>query len=257
MTAPDHKRIAREAFGHAAQIERRLEQAYPRVWDVLDALRADPPEPWPSWCLLPMGAAQAVAARNPAAMWQPETSIARIAASYAWRYARSVYLVEPSLIDRLLRQVPDALSLEDLTGLPEWCVYIAGDHPEFPGAGLWAHLEYDVNNGRPELRLLLDLGDGLPVPVSVYLDRGSVVEALADWRATALASLGRQGANVRGGVLDSAAARLAEKVDGYLGLLAYLARPEADIVHAERPGARPVRPRRPKRDRDIWLVGYS
>lgn len=55
----------------------------------------------------------------------------------------------------------------------------------------------------------------------------------------------------------AAVVRLAGQIDGYLGLLTYLARPEADIVHADRAGVRPVKPRRPKRDQDIWLVGYS
>jgi len=50
---------------------------------------------------------------------------------------------------------------------------------------------------------------------------------------------------------DAAAARLADQIDGYLGLVTYLARPESDIVHATRRGVRPLKPRRPKLGRDI------
>lgn len=217
-------------------------------------MRTNPPMQWPDWCLLPMGAATAVATSRPAAM-QPHT-IALMSALYAWRFSRSVWLIEPALTSRLLTQVPDAITVQDLTGLPEWCVYIAAGHPEWPGGGLWAHLEHDANTGRPELRLLLDLGD-IVMPIPVYLDRDSVVEALADYRDTALASPGRTGVDAREAELDAAVVRLADQIDGYLGLLTYLARPEADIVHADRAGVRPVKPRRPKRDQDIWLVGYS
>jgi len=52
-------------------------------------------------------------------------------------------------------------------------------------------------------------------------------------------------------------ARFAEKVDGYLALAAYLARPEADIAAVGRPGWRPVKPRRPMQHRVVWAVGYS
>ena len=251
---PELKRAASEALAHAAAREKQLLRDYPDAWRLLDSMRADPPMQWPDWCLLPMGAATAVATSRPAAM-QPHT-IALMSALYAWRFSRSVWLIEPALTSRLLTQVPDALTVQDLTGLPEWCVYIAAAHPEWPGSGLWAHLEHDVNTGRPELRLLLDIGD-IVMPIPVYLDRPSVVEALADYRDTALTSRGRTGADVRGAAPDAAVARFADRVDGYLGLLAYLARPESDIVHATRRGVRPLKPRRPKRDRDIWLVGYS
>ena len=110
---------------------------------------------------------------------------------------------------------------------------------------------------RPELRLLLDFGD-ITMPMPVYLDRTSPTEALMDYHASVLERFGHTGAALRAdttfGVL---ATDLANRIDGYLGLLAYLAKPEADIVNAARPGARPVKPRRPKRDKDVWLVGYT
>src|SRR5690606_31193489 len=108
-------------------------------------------------------------------------------------------------------------------------------------------------------RLLLDFADGAPMPIPVYLDRGSVTEAIGDAVATAMQTLqtGSTGADVRGGDLSVAHAAFAERVDAYLSVVAYLSRPEADIVHAQRPGARPVKPRKPKKDNDVWLVGSS
>lgn len=256
--APDQRRIVREAFAHADQVDRAIVRAFPDPWGQMDRMRASngTDAPWSDWCLLPMAAAALIVSANPLAAVQG-LSIARVAASYAWRYTRSVYLMEPSLLDRLLHQVPDAIGLDDLATLPEWCIYLAAGDPEVPGGGVWAHLEHDMNTSRPELRLLLDIGE-MPLPIPVYLDRPSMIEALADFRATTLATLnGPPGANVRGGELDATVAAFAENVDGYLGVLAYLARPEADIVNAHRPGVRPVRSRKAKRGTEVWLVGYS
>lgn len=254
------KAVARDAHRHADALERELLARHPDVWHNMDRLRADPPGRWPRWCLVPMAASIASLAgpghRHGDGL---VPHIAQASALYAWRFARSVWVVEPALMGRLLAQVPDTLGVDELAGLPEWCVYVAGGHPEWPGSGLWIHLEHDYGTGRPELRLMLDLGGGLDdlLPIPVYLDRPSVTEALADMRATARASLRRAGANVRGGDLDAGVAFFADRVDAYLSVAAYLARPEADVRSADRPGVRPVRPRSPVRGRSTWLVGYG
>lgn len=249
MNTPDLA-PARTALAEAEQQVTRMGDQWPTVWDQLDGFRKQPPVPWPKWCLLPMAAASSVANSAPSRIGND--TIARMSALNAWRYTRSVYMVEPHLMSRLLTQVPDQIGLDDLVGLPEWCIALTS--PERPGVNMWMHLEYDVNTGRPELRLLLELSTPLVVPV--YLDRGSTTEALADMGATTLASLQGPGADVHGGELDSTTASYAEHIDGYLAVAAYLARPEADIVHATQPGVRPVKPKRPKKDTDIWLVGY-
>jgi hypothetical protein len=144
-------RAASEAQARGRDIERQLLDRYPRAWDQMDAMRDDPPMDWPDWCLLPMAAAVAVATSGapgplPAGRNLP---IAHLAALCAWRFARSVYVIEEGLMSRLLGQVPDAVSVpEGFAGLPEWCVYIAAADPEWPGAGLWAHLKSDANTGR-------------------------------------------------------------------------------------------------------------
>lgn len=233
---------------------------WPDAWQQMDHMRADPPERWPDWCLLPMAAATAVCTRTPRRL--PPAAIATTSALYAWRYARSVWQIEPALLGRLLTQIPDAVDVETLSGLPEWCVYVAADHPEWPGAGVWMQLEADVNTGRPELRVLIDLVQGgldtlLTIPV--YLDRPTLTEALADYYATDLATAvsSRPGLDVHGGELDAVVARLADLVDGYVAIASYLARPEADIVNADHPGVRPARLRSPAKERAVWRVGYS
>lgn len=254
-----HRRAAADAFGRAEALMREVEAVHPDLWEQLEDVCIARPVEWPDWCLLPMAATGQIAATRPGGLLGGP-SPAVMSALYAWRFARSVWVIEPNLLSRLLTQVPDAVTVDDFTTLPEWCIYITGgDDPEWPGAGLWAHLEHDVNTGRPELRLMIDNTDE-PLAIPVYLDRDSVTEALADYRATTLATFGdHRGMNVRGGEVDASAAALADSVDGYIGVLQYLCRPEADIMNARHYGRTPVRARKPKKpgSREVWLVGYA
>lgn len=252
MTELDPKHLARQAFDRAEQLERNLLARWPNLWQQLDQMAADPPVSWPEWCLLPMAAPAGAMGASPG---KPPPPIGVASALYAWRRCRSVYILEPALTARLLEQVPDAIGLEDLTGLPEWCVYVGAGQ-----AGVWIHLEHDINTGRPELRLLLDIPEVFPapMPIPVYLDRPTVTEALADFRATAAEQLtSAPGQNVRGAQLDEIVARFAGRIDTYLGIAAYLARPEADIAEAGRPGVRPAPRRGVAKGRTVWLVGYG
>lgn len=242
---------AHTALKDAEQKVDRLGSTWPTLWGEMDRFKKNPPMSWPSWCLLPMAAPASVAQTRP--FEAGGDTVARMSALNAWRYTRSVYLIEPHLQQRLVQQIPDHIGIDDLTGLPEWCIAIASDHPEWPGVAAWLHLEWDANNNRPELRVLVDVGER-PVPIPIYLDRGSITEAIGDYVATAM---GPMGGNVRGGALNEQVAAFAEHVEPYIALAAYLARPEADIVHATKPEVKPIKPKRPKKDTDIWLVGYS
>src|SRR5690606_10382410 len=65
---PEQKRSAKEGFAHAKNSMQALERDYPGLWAQLDRMRAERPVEWPDWCLLPMGAAVAVAQTNPLAL---------------------------------------------------------------------------------------------------------------------------------------------------------------------------------------------
>lgn len=250
MTDP----AARAALNRADQLVSEVTRRWPHAWPEMDRMRTNPPQPWPRWCLLPMAAAAAVVTDNGRVSFPPPP-IGAVSALYAWRFCRSVYLVEPGLMGRLLTQIPDAIDVDAVANLPEWCCLVVD--PGHDG-GLWIHLESDAATGRPELRILLDLGGGgleSLMPIPVYLDRPSVTEALADMRATALATLSQRNADVRGGDLDVAVADLAGRVDAYLAIAAYLSRPEADIIGDR--GDRPQRRTRVAQDRRVWRVGYG
>jgi hypothetical protein len=172
--------------------------AYADVWRQLADMRRQLREEvaWPDWCWLPLAAAHAVAHNSPlpeAAIVSPvalevEAPVAVIGALAAWRQTRTIYRLDPDLYDALIAtDLADRLPPQAFRRLPEWCVYVA--LPSGAGlAGLYAHLEWDLNAQRPELRVLYDLGDGRLAPGILYLDRPSISESLLDVLASTLAT---------------------------------------------------------------------
>jgi len=99
--------------------------------------------------------------------------IAVVSAPAAWRQGRGIYRVGPGLAEALAGTDLDGdLPVDVLYRLPEWCVYISG-----MGIDAYAHLEWDVAQRRPELRLLLSAEEGW-LSVAVHLDRPTLAEAI-------------------------------------------------------------------------------
>src|SRR5438067_1968447 len=65
--------------------------------------------------------------------------------------------------------------------LPEWCVYVETPGRTLLGAplhGIYAHLEWDANTGRTELRFVFDM-EGLLLPLPVHMVEGGLEAAVA------------------------------------------------------------------------------
>jgi transcriptional regulator with XRE-family HTH domain len=244
------------AFDRAEMLEREVHTRWPYAFAELDWLQANPVGHWPAWCLLPSAAAALVLGE---ARVDGPVPVAAVEAIHTWRYARSTYIFDPKLASRLLHEgVAELGGLDAFVGLPERCAYIAGGQAGWPGAGLLAHLAYNSAAGRPELRLVLDLGEGgldQLTPITVYLDRNTLTEALADQRA---AWFRGRDVNPGAGPLDATIARLADTLDGLLALVAHLARAEvapANATDQAEGTGRPVRGSRPVIGRRVWWVG--
>lgn len=162
---------------------RALEARYPRAWAQARSFREsrgrDLPE-WPSWCYLPMAGAYAIVSGGSDEPISPGRGIdiGAVAALSAWRETQGLYVYDETLLEALWSTPVDGdLPEQVLQHLPEWCVYIALQAPRsVAGAtthGWYAHLEHDANDGRRELRLLLDqtLDGGSPalVPIALHL----------------------------------------------------------------------------------------
>jgi len=193
---------------------------------------------WPHWCFCPMAGAYAVISGMGQDMNSIGNDIARMTALAAWRPTQGIYRFDDDVREALMETPNGKIPVDALYRLPEWCVYV-----ETPGYlfdkmnmhGFFAHLEYDVNDHRHELRFLLDV-DEMLVALPIHIWPGVTIEE--GW-ASGVREIGRV-ALTRGENSMGLQARLAEfgrcsqKVEESLGpllsLLLYLCADENEIV---------------------------
>jgi hypothetical protein len=107
--------------------------------------------------------------------------VSRLAAIGTWRYTQGIYRFHPAVFDALkTTEMTGDIPCEVLYRLPEWCPYIETPGLDINGlkiSGFFIHLEWDANDGRHELRFLVDSERGL-VPIPLHLGKWPLVEAL-------------------------------------------------------------------------------
>lgn len=181
-----------------------VEDAYPDAWRQMAAFRRGRDElgGWPSWCWVPLAGAHAVVTQGGPAISSIDSplapagsaAVATVGALAAWRQTQTIYRYDPALSDALAdTDLGDRLPPQAFYRLPEWCVYVALPEDATIGRGFFAHLEWDITAERPELRLLIDPGDGRLTPLILYLNRPSISQGLTDVLATTLANAAEPG----------------------------------------------------------------
>lgn len=165
-----------------------VSELYPMAWKHLEQLlgsRGKSIPDWPSWCFMPLARwysiVNADVGVDKVTDFNLISEMGRLAAIGAWRYSQGCYRFDDDLFKAVFAtELSGDLSADVLYRLPEWCVYI-----ETPGIGwldtklygFWAHLEWDINSGRAELRLLLDTERAL-LAFPVHLGNWSLAEAV-------------------------------------------------------------------------------
>ncbi len=237
---------------------------YPNAWKQVDIFRqsrgVDLPE-WPAWCFMPMAAWYAIVSADAGVDRLPMHligDVARLAALGTWRYSQGVYQFDPDLAAAMTGTVLHGEMPTDVVlRLPEWCVYI-----EMPDDYLWdderlhgffAHLEWDVNTQRRELRLLLDTERAL-LPHILHLGPWTVTEAIDRWFKEAE----RQALQHRISMPDTmlqmqAIEHYGAAINPLLSMLLYLCSDEPDIRDRAYPDAKPSRPT-PTRTKKGWRL---
>lgn len=224
---------------------------YPQVWKQMDMFRQDKGKglpDWPDWCYCPLAAAYAVVSGGGSNTCNMENiaDVALVGGLAAWRVTQGIYRFDPALYQRLIETpVSGEIPVEVLYQLPEWCVYVETPGLSWIGSpvfGFFAHLEYDVSSdGRQELRLLLDLEDGL-MAQPLHLTASTIDGALEGFAAEA----GRHGGPPP---VPGALEKIGEYLPPILSLLLYLCTPAADYGGE----ARPTKPR-PKKTKKGFKI---
>ena len=235
---------------------------FPGVWHNVDTFRqakgVDLPD-WPTWCFLPMAAWVAIASEGAEfgsfEMLRAASDASRLAAIGAWRYTQGIYRfdkdIAKALTDtRLECDIPTDLFLR----LPEWCVYVETPGQEWHGAalhGFWAHVEHDIKDSRPELRLLLDTEQGL-VPQILHIGPWSIEQAIWRWAREARTQASQMGISLHGVGSDFIHAS-SMAIQPLLSMVMYLCSEEPEIEDRDYP-ERPVNLPQPKRTKKGWRL---
>lgn len=166
---------------------RQMGHKYPTAWGQYEKfrqMRGPAFEEWPDWCYCPMAAAYAIISQGKAINTVPDgpREIAVLAALATWRVSQGVYRFDPTLAAAILETPITGLPVDVLYNLPEWCVYVEapaglqwfGDSLE----GFFAHLEFDMNTRRHELRLVFDCAGQNLFGFPLHLAGKSLEEAI-------------------------------------------------------------------------------
>lgn len=249
---------------------------YPQAWSQVEIFRGsrgrDGLPNWPEWCFVPMAAWHAIVSEGsihamPLAL---AGDVSKLSAIGTWRYSQGVYRVDPATFEALSDSIVKGnIPCEVLYRLPEWCVYVETPGMtwiEQPIAGFWAHLEWDVNTQRNELRLLLDGDDDL-IPVILHIGPWTITEATD----RAIAEADKQARKAGIAPPSQGATSLVEALSGAIqpmvSILLYLCSEEPEIDSDREPGSFPSYPRPsktkkglrlfPPKKATIWNVGQS
>ncbi len=132
---------------------------------------------WPKWCYMPLAAAYAVVSQGQTLNPLVATDVGILGALYAWRLTKGIYRYDPDFFEAITdTKITGDIPIGVLYRLPEWCVYI--EYGREGVSGFWTHLEHDTNDGRSELRFVLDCGDDLvPIPLHLVGNLSECLEA--------------------------------------------------------------------------------
>lgn len=241
---------------------RVISKQYPQAWKQSELFRADRGKDipdWPQWCFMPLAAAYSIVSAEHGVSRITDLStvgdVSRIGALAAWRITQGMYRFDPALFPHIWSTpVSGDIPVEVLYQMPEWCVYV--ETPDTMLKGFFAHLEWDINHRRPELRLLLDSNESL-IPVPLHIGQYSLEEAIE--RAL---DQSRTYASVLGMEMPSGAkGDIAELVEPCVSLLLYLCSQNGEIAGDGVPGnPKPKKTKKgwrlfPAQKQKVWDVG--
>lgn len=247
---------------------------YPSVWRTVDDFRQDRGielPTWPDWCWCPLSGAYAIISnhiKQPRLPTEYVADVAPLGALAAWRMTRGIYRYDSDLFQALWNTPLEGnLPIEILYRLPEWCVYIAvpeGENCKWFGEhvlGWFAHLEWDVQAKRAELRFLFDTKAGQLIAFPLHLEYTQLQECVFAALEVSRKNMVYQG-------LDPSLATqvFVEQINPFLSVLLYLCADSPDITDRHGRKEKPEKPQPtktksgsrifPAGNNTAWQVGY-
>ncbi len=229
---------------------------YPSAWKQVETMLSgkgkDLPD-WPAWCFLPMAGWYAIVSEGiKITDIDVIGDVGRLSAIGTWRYTQGIYRFDPDTYKALIATVLlGDIPANVLMRLPEWSLYIETPDMQWLGTplhGFWAHLEWDVNKDRKELRLLLDTGAAL-IPIPLHIGDWPLTEAVSKMAHEAAI----QAKSMKNGFLRNADSgqQIADMIQPLIALILYICSDEPEIDDERKPGTAPKHPAA-KKVKGVW-----
>lgn len=244
-----------------------IAKKYPNAWKMAENMRANRGKDlpwWPEWCYLPCAGAYTIVANH----WnvprlttiEQVHDLSKIAALAPWRITQGIYRFDPDLLLGLMATpVEGNLPHDVLFRLPEWCIYIETPNTKWLGDtlyGYFVHLEYDVNDGRTELRLLLDTDEQL-FPVPLHLGDWTLAESIKRFIDESIKQRTQNALWLPAFEMNAEQQReFKESIDPLISLVLYICSTNADIGDGGKRPHNPT-PRKTKRGPRIFPANQS
>lgn len=248
-----------------------LSTRYPKCWKALESFRQAKGknlDDWPEWCYVPVAACYSVVGGGQIISDLDRiTDVGLMHALAGWRLTQGIYRFDPEIYQGLTSTpFSGQMPTEILYSLPEWSVYI--ELQENYAHGVFATLEYDVNDCHSELRLIYDTPAGIfPRQIHLVGTLEEGIQAALDYseRHMGMANLSSDAMDKVTSVQDIVEP-LSRQVGSVVSLVLYLCSERPDL---ETQGGSPARPARPKpvktkkgyryfpaKKATIWQAGY-
>jgi len=280
MDRMEIEKTMRRLQGHLAHLGRQ----FPGIWREVDRARTifRRSFTWPDWCFLPIAGYLAILTGGDSGITKRPTrnklaisvAVQRLAAFAPWRTTQGIYWFHPEVLDQVASTpLTGNLPVNLLLRLPEWSIYVPlpADRRFFrkeKTRGFFAHLEYDVNAKRPELRFLVDENEGF-IPFILHLRAGTIEEAVKEAQNEGLKNMSRYGYEELKKVMPGPEVieRIIEEARAMVSLILYINSINADIYCPQDPTRKPAFPKAKKIKRGqvrlfppsrptSWKVGY-
>jgi len=241
---------------------------YPKAWEQIEEYRAAKGKwlpDWPDWCFIPLAATYIIVnleIETQRIELDCETGfpllndVSIIGALAAWRLTQRVYRFDPDVYQTVMETpLSDDLPRDIFFNLPEWCVYI--ETPDFmldneKLDGFFAYLDFDTENEKSELRIVLDYCRPLPclysIPIS--LDSDSLTEVLDKTMDRAVQR--SQGSTVD---IQPLIRELRKSLTSILSLTMYLCATNGEFGRKGKRPTKPSKKKTPPTHPKVWDLG--
>jgi len=264
----DNKETVNRLQGYVTE----MAQKYPKCWKQLEMMRAHKGGKlgdWPNWCYVPVAASYGVVSQG-GMITDIERSqdVAKMHCLGAWRLTQGIYRFDETLFDELTKTpFTGDMPSELLFRLPEWCVYIVLERGGMNG--VFVALEHDMNDGHPELRILMDTEDNELFSIPIHIE-GDIKTGLEKGISFSKAQQKKVGSDSLLEWMEEAEDDIKELSAAMLGkimsLILYLCSDSMDIWSDQAPDREPAYPS-PKKTKKgpkyypppkptVWQTGY-